>query len=103
MDLAELATRLREAAEARPLRLPVNRQVDERHHLVTEEGLRVWFTVQVSPHHRIREAVFERDDRPPGDAEVQAWLRELMPGLSPVEAPAPPGARTRRFEVFQPR
>src|SRR5207248_657492 len=60
MDIAAAAARLRAAAEAKPLKLPVNRRVDETHHLVTEEGLGVWFTIQISPHARIQEALFER-------------------------------------------
>ena len=101
MDVAAEAARLRAAAEARPLKLPVNRRVDERHHLVTDDGLGVWFTVQISPHARIEEALFERTDRPPSDAETEPWLAELMPGRSPVEAAGLPGALARRFEVFE--
>lgn len=101
MDIAAEAGRLRAAAEAKPLKLPVNRRVDETHHLVTADGLGVWFTIQISPHARIQEALFERADRPPEDAEVQTWLRALMPGLDPIEAPGFPGARARRFEVFE--
>jgi hypothetical protein len=101
MDVASEAARLRAAAEARPLKLPVNRRVDERHHLVTGEGLGVWFTVQISPHARIREALFERGDHPPSDTEIQPWLAELLPGLEPVEAAGLPGALARRFEVFE--
>jgi len=100
MDIAAAAARLRAAAEAKPLKLPVNRRVDETHHLVTEEGLGVWFTIQISPHARIQEALFERPDRMPDDTEVQAWLGALMPGLEPAEAPGLPGAHARRFEVF---
>ena len=100
MDIAAEAAQLRAAAEAKPLRLPVNRRVDESHHLVTDDGLGVWFTVQVSPHARIQEALFERPDRAPTDAECQSWIKALMPGLDPVEAPGLPGAHARRFEVF---
>jgi hypothetical protein len=100
MDIATAAAQLRAAAEAKPLKLPVNRRVDETHHLVSEDGLGVWFTIQISPHARIQEALFERTDRMPEDSEVQAWLRELMPELEPVEAPGLPGAHARRFEVF---
>jgi len=32
------AARLRAAAEAKPMKLPVNRRVDESHHVVTEDG-----------------------------------------------------------------
>lgn len=102
MMIAEEAARLREAAAATPLKLPVNRRIDERHHALTPDGLNVWFTVQISPHRRITEALFQREDRPPGDAEVRAWLRELMPGVLPSEAAGLPGAHARRFEVFQP-
>jgi hypothetical protein len=100
MDIAAQAAQLRATAEAKPLKLPVNRRVDETHHAVTEDGLGVWFTVQISPHARIQEALFERADRMPGDAECGAWLEALMPGLEPVEAPGLPGAHARRFEVF---
>jgi len=100
MDIAAEAARLRAAAEAKPLKLPVNRRVDETHHVVSGDGLGVWFTVQISPHARIQEALFERADRMPEDAEIQAWLAALMPGLEPVEAPGLPGAHARRFEVF---
>jgi len=101
MEVAAEAARLREAAERRPLRLPVNRRIDERHHAVTLDGLSVWFTIQVSPRARVFEAVFERDGSPPGDAECQAWLEELFPGAEPVEAPSVPGGHVRRFEVFE--
>jgi hypothetical protein len=57
----------------------------------------------VLPHSRIAEAVFERANRPPADEEVRAWLRELLPGQEPVEAPGLPGAPVRRFEVFDHR
>jgi hypothetical protein len=100
MDVASEAARLRAAAEARPLKLPVNRRVDERHHLITPEGLGVWFTIQLSPHSRIYEALFERGDHPPSDQEISSWLEELMPGREAVEAPGLPGALARRFEVF---
>ena len=100
MEIAAAAARLRAAAEAKPLKLPVNRRIDETHHLVTEDGLGVWFTIQISPHARIQEALFERADRMPDDAECAAWLRELMPGLEAMEAPGLPGAHARRFEVF---
>jgi len=102
MDIVAEAARLRAEAEARPLRLPVNRRIDERHHLVTDDGLGVWFTVQLSPRRRILEAVFEREDARPTDAECRAWLRELVPDREPAEAPGLPDARARRFEVFEP-
>jgi hypothetical protein len=101
MDVAFEAARLRAAAEARPLKLPVNRRVDERHHLVTDGGLGVWFTIQISPHARILEALFERADRPPSDPEIEPWLAQLLPGREPVEAGGLPRALARRFEVFE--
>lgn len=101
MEVAAEAARLREAAERRPLRLPVNRRIDGRHHAVTGDGLSVWFTIQLAPHARVSEAVFEREGSPPGDAECRAWLAELFPGVEPVEAPGLPGGHVRRFEVFE--
>lgn len=100
-DIAAEAARLRAAAEAKPLRLPVNRKVDETHHAVTDDGLSVWYTIQVSPHSRIQEAVFERTDRMPSDAEVNRWLELLVVGATAAEAPGLPGAMTRRFEAFE--
>ena len=99
-DIATEAARLRSAAEAKPMRLPVNRKVDESHHATTADGLSVWFTIQVSPHARIQEAVFERNDRMPSDDEVRSWLDLLIVGAQPAEAPTFPGSTTRRFEVF---
>jgi hypothetical protein len=95
------AARLRAAAEARPMKLPVNRRVDESHHLVTDDGLSVWYTIQVSPHSRIQEAIFERPDRMPTDDECAGWLRLLIVGSDAIEAPGLPGAMTRRFEAFE--
>jgi hypothetical protein len=95
------AARLRATAEAKPMKLPVNRRVDESHHVVTEAGLSVWYTIQVSPHSRIQEAIFERPDRMPSDAECAQWLRLLIVGAEAVEAPGLPGAMTRRFEAFE--
>jgi hypothetical protein len=95
------ATRLRAAAEAKPMKLPVNRRVDESHHVTTGDGLSVWFTIQVSPHSRIQEAIFERADRTPSDEECNRWLRLLVVGVEAVEAPGLPGAMTRRFEAFE--
>ena len=83
------------------MRLPVNRRVDESHHVVTDDGLSVWYTIQVSPHSRIQEAIFERSDRMPGDDECQRWLRLLVVGAEAVEAPGLPGSMTRRFEAFE--
>ena len=83
------------------MKLPVNRRVDESHHAVTADGLSVWYTIQVSPHSRIQEAIFERADRMPTDSEVEAWLRLLIVGAEAVEAPGLPGAMTRRFEAFE--
>ena len=101
MDVASEARRLRGSAEARPLKLPVRRRVDETHRAETPDGLTVWFTIQVSPHARIHDAVFERAGAMPSDEECAAWLAELMPGREPVEAPALPGSRTRHFEAFE--
>jgi hypothetical protein len=100
-DISAEAARLRAAAEAKPLRLPVNRRVDETHHAITSDGLSVWYTIQVSPHSRIQEAVFERADRMPTDDECRKWLDLLIVGVHAVEAPGLPGAMTRRFEVFE--
>jgi hypothetical protein len=100
-DLQADAARLRAAAEARPLKLPVNRRVDESHHVVTDDGLSVWYTIQVSPHSRIQEVVFERADRMPGDDECRRWLPLLVVGAEAIEAPGMPGSTTRRFEAFE--
>jgi len=100
-DIEANAARLRAAAEAKPMKLPVNRRVDESHHVVTGDGLSVWFTIQVSPHSRIQEAIFERGDRMPSDEETQRWLSLLFPVGDPIEAPGMPGATTRRFEAFE--
>ena len=83
------------------MRLPINRRVDETHHVVTDDGLSVWYTIQVSPHSRIQEAIFERADRMPTDDECAPWLRLLVVGAEAVEAPGLPGALTRRFEAFE--
>lgn len=101
MEVAAEALRLRSEAERRPLRLPVNRRIDDAHRAQTPDGLTVTFTIQVSPHSRVLEAVFERADRAPSDDECEAWLLALLPDRTPVEAPNIPGARTRRFEVFE--
>jgi hypothetical protein len=95
------AARLRAAAEERPMRLPVNRRVDERHHAVTADGLSVWYTIQVSPHSRIQEAIFERTDSVPSDEECRRWIEFLIVGADASEAPGLPGATTRRFEAFE--
>jgi hypothetical protein len=95
------AARLRAAAEAKPLKLPVNRRVDETHHVVTDDGLSVWYTIQVSPHSRIQEVIFERTDRMPTDEECGRWLPLLVVGAEAVEAPGMPGSTTRRFEAFE--
>jgi hypothetical protein len=100
-DIEREAARLRAAAEAKPLRLPVNRRVDESHHAVTPDGLSVWYTIQVSPHSRIQEAIFERADRMPSDDECRPWLERLIVGAKASEAPGLPGAMTRRFEAFE--
>ena len=99
-DIATEAERLRAAAESKPLRLPINRKVDESHHATTDDGLSVWYTIQVSPHRRIQEAVFERSDRMPSDDECRRWVDALFDGTRPEEAPSFPGSFTRRFEVF---
>jgi hypothetical protein len=101
IDIPAEAARLRAAAEAKPMRLPVNRRVDETHHAVTPDGLSVWYTIQVSPHSRIQEAIFERADRIPADEECRHWLDLLIVGAEAVEAPGLPGAMTRRFEAFE--
>jgi hypothetical protein len=95
------AARLRAAAEARPMKLPVNRRIAETHHHVTTDGLSIWYTIQVSPHSRIQEAVFERADRMPDDEECRRWLALLVVGGEAVEAPGMPGSMTRRFELFE--
>jgi hypothetical protein len=100
-DIASEAARLRAAAEAKPMRLPINRRIDESHHAVTSDGLSVWYTIQVSPHARIREAIFERNDRMPSDDECKPWLEQLIVGAQATEAPSFPGSMTRRFEVFE--
>jgi hypothetical protein len=101
LDTETEAARLRAAAEAKPMKLPVNRRVDERHHVVTPDGLSVWFTIQVSPHSRIQEAIFERADRMPTDDECRQWLKLLIAGAEAIEAPGLPGSMTRRFEAFE--
>lgn len=83
------------------MKLPVNRRVDERHHVTAADSLSVWFTIQVSPHSRIQEAIFERTDRMPSDEECNRWLPLLILGAEAVEAPGLPGAMTRRFEAFE--
>jgi len=83
------------------MKLPVNRRIDETHHHITSDGLSVWYTIQVSPHSRIQEAVFERADRMPGDEECNRWLALLVVGGTAVEAPSMPGSMTRRFELFE--
>ena len=83
------------------MKLPINRRIDETHHHVTDDGLSVWYTIQVSPHSRIQEAVFERSDRMPSEEEVSGWLDLLFAGGKAAEAPGLPGAMTRRFELFE--
>lgn len=100
-DIAGEVARLRAAAEAKPLRLPINRKVDESHHAITQDGLSVWYTIQVSPHSRIQEVVFERADRMPSEDECRPWLDALVVGATATEAPTFPGAMTRRFEAFE--
>lgn len=101
VDIESEAARLRAAAEAKPLRLPINRRVDESHHVMTPDGLSVWYTIQVSPHNRIQEAIFERFDRMPSDDECRQWLDRLIVGARATEAPGIPGSLTRRFEAFE--
>jgi len=101
MDTQAAAARLRAAAEAKPMRLPVNRRIDESHHVVTDDGLSVWYTIQVSPHSRIQEAVFERADRMPTDEECARWLKLLIVDAEATEAPGLPGSMTRRYEAFE--
>src|SRR5207253_441194 len=89
MDIASEAARLRAAAEAKPLRLPINRKVDESHRAITPEGLSVWYTIQVSPHSRIQERIFERDGSIEGampDAVVLASTTEHVAGVIKVAA-----------------
>jgi hypothetical protein len=100
-EIEAQAAQLRAAAEAKPMRLPVNRKVDETHHVVTADGLSVWFTIQVSSRSRIQEAIFERGDRMPSDDEVRRWLPLLIVGVEATEAPSFPGSMTRRFEAFE--
>jgi hypothetical protein len=99
--MGAVAARLRAAAEAKPMRLPVNRRVDETHHAITPDGLSVWYTIQVSPHSRIQEAIFERMDRMPTDEECKRWLDLLIVSAQATEAPGLPGSTTRRFEAFE--
>ena len=101
MNITAEAGRLRAAAEAKPLKLPVNRRVDEVHHSVTLDGLSVWYTIQVSPHSRIQEVIFERMDTMPTDKECYQWLPLLIVGAPAVEAPGLPDSTTRRFEAFE--
>ncbi|HEY1420620.1 MAG TPA: hypothetical protein VGG90_07915 [Candidatus Dormibacteraeota bacterium] len=101
IDIEAEAARLRGAAEAKPMKLPVNRRVDESHHTITPDGLSVWYTIQVSPHSRIQEAIFERMDSMPSDEECRRWLDLLIVGAEAVEAPGLPDSMTRRFEAFE--
>ena len=100
MDIAAEAARLQAAAEAKPLKLPVNRRVDETHRSLTEDGLTVWYTIQVSPHSRIHDVLFERSDRMPEDGECRVWLAALAPEREFEEAPSFPDAMARRFDSF---
>lgn len=101
MDIAAEAARLRGEAEAKPLKLPVNRRVDERHRSLTADGLSVWYTIQVSPHARIYDVLFERVDRMPDDSECWPWLEALGAGRRFDEAPGFPGSTARRFDFFE--
>jgi hypothetical protein len=100
-EIKQKAARLRAAAEAKPLKLPVNRRVDESHRTVTPDGLAVWYTIQVSPHSRIDDVLFERSDRMPSDEECRLWLAELIPDRQAVESPSLPGSFARRFDAFE--
>ena len=100
MDIAAEAARLRAEAEAKPLKLPVNRRVSERHRTVTPDGLSVWYTVQISPHSRIYDVLFERSDKAPADDECHAWLEALLEGRKFEEAPGFPDSTARRFDAF---
>jgi hypothetical protein len=95
------AARLRTEAEAKPLKLPVNRRVDERHRAQTEDGLAVWYTIQLSPHSRIYDVLSERTDQMPSDQECREWLELLAPGRQWVESPSLPGSLDRRFDSFE--
>jgi hypothetical protein len=103
MDREAEAARLRGEAERKPLKLPVNRRVDERHRAQTPDGLAVWYTIQVSPHTRIYDVLFEREGRMPGDEECHAWLKLLLGerAVLAIEAPGLPGAMSRRFDLFE--
>jgi hypothetical protein len=101
VDLASEAARLRAEAEARPLKLPVNRRVDERHRSLTPDGLSVWYTIEVSPHSRIYDVLFERSDRMPSNEEVQRWLAALLDGRPAEESPSLPDSFARRFAAFE--
>ena len=83
------------------MKLPVNRRVDKKHCSVTEDGLTVWYTIQVSPHSRIYDVLFERTDRVPSDDECSTWLELLIPGRETVESPSLPGSFDRRFDSFE--
>jgi hypothetical protein len=95
------AARLRAEAEAKPLKLPVNRRVDERHRALTDDGLAVWYTIQVSPHSRIYDVLFERTGHMPSDDECREWLELLVPDREWVESPSLPGSLDRRFDSFE--
>ena len=101
MEVAAEAGRLRAAAEAKPLKLPVNRRVSEEHHHTTEDGLSIWYTVQLTGSSRIYETLFERPDRAPAEDECRRWLDALLPGREAAEAPSFPGSNSRRFEIFE--
>jgi hypothetical protein len=101
-DIGAEAVRLRVEAEAHPLQLPVNRRFDERHRAISEDGLTVWYTIQLSPRARIHEVRFERAGHP-SDDECRRWLALLLPDREPEEAPGLPDGAVRRFEVFEPR
>src|SRR5260370_16895778 len=89
-DIEAEAAQLRAAAEARAMKLPVNRRVDERHRVVTADGLSVWYTIQVSPHSRSQEVIFERSDRTPSDQDCHPSLPPLILPSPPAHPPSPP-------------
>src|SRR5438552_17331681 len=52
MDIASEAARLRASADAKPLRLPINRKVTELHRAITPDGLCVLYPLPASPQPR---------------------------------------------------
>ena len=99
VETAEVARRLRLSADLHPLRLPVRRRIDERHH-VEINGLEIWFTQQLSGRAVIYEAVFKGRGDSPSDQQCELWLAHLLPDHRVSEVPGIPGSDTRRFEVI---